>query len=171
MKCREIPRIVPRERMQEGIDLCKRNIVDYLKDTRIIANEGRLYHAVISLEFAVEELGKLLFLKETMKNEASDIIAIDGFEFCSHNNKVKRALEFLDPQNKYRILFSGFCVRGLFVAGLLAGETEINSTTRLDCAFVDFLDKKWTIGRNIDLSYLNEFVTIFEEKLPTTDDF
>jgi AbiV family abortive infection protein len=167
MKCRDIKRLVPRALMREGINLCKTNIADYLKDTKIIAEEGKLYHAVISAEFAVEELGKLLLLKETMEKEASDPIVIDGMEFCSHNKKVKRALKFLDPQNKYRILFSGIWERGVWASDVWSGETEISSPTRLECAFVDFLDNHWTVGRDINPTYLKEFITNFEEKLAT----
>ena len=58
--CKDIKRIVPRARMQEGIEKCKGNVADYLKDACIIAETGRLYHAIISIEFALEEFGKIL---------------------------------------------------------------------------------------------------------------
>jgi AbiV family abortive infection protein len=147
--CKDIKRIIPRADMQKGIDKCKDNVTDYLKDTCLIAKSGRLHHAIISLEFALEEFRKILLLKETMDNDKSDPVKINGYEFCSHNKKVKRALQFLDPMQKYRVLFESVFERGVFVAGMWEGETVIGDQTRLDCAFVDYINNDWTLGRSI----------------------
>jgi AbiV family abortive infection protein len=153
--------------MQEGIEKCKNNITDYLKDASLIAQAGRYYHAIISLEFALEEFGKILLLKETMNNCKGDSININSNEFCSHDRKVERALKILDPSHKYRILFESFAERGLFEAGMLEGETVIGDSTRLDCAFVDFIDNAWTVGRNIKPAFLQDLADVIEKGLKT----
>jgi len=163
--CKDIKRIVPRTRMQEGIEKCKGNIADYLKDACIIAETGRLYHAIISLEFALEEFGKILLLKETLNNDQGDPVEINGYEFCNHIKKVERALKILDPLQKYRVLFETVVERGLFVAGMWEGETVIGDRTRLDCAFVDFIDNNWTLGRNINPEYFQDLITLIQQQL------
>jgi AbiV family abortive infection protein len=165
LRCKDIKRIVPRARMQEGIEKCKGNIADYLKDACIIAETGRLYHAIISLEFALEEFGKIVLLKETLDNDKSDALKIDGNEFCSHNRKVERALKILDPLQKYRVLFETVFERGVFVAGMWEGETVIGDRTRLDCAFVDFINNNWALGRNIKPAYFQDLVTLIQQGL------
>jgi AbiV family abortive infection protein len=151
--------------MQEGIEKCRGNIEDYLKDACIVAETGRLYHAIISLTFALEEFGKILLLKETLDTDTSDALKIDGYEFCTHNRKVERALKFLDPMHKYRVLFETVFERGVFEAGMWEGETVIGDRTRLDCAFVDFINNNWTLGRNIKPEYFQDLVTLIQQGL------
>jgi len=162
--CRDIERKVPRAQMQKGIKKCKDNIADYLQDARLIAKTGRLYHAIISLEFALEEFGKILLLKETMNNDKKDPLEIIGHDFCDHNGKAERALGVLDPAKKLRVLFDTVFVRGIFKPHVW-GETAIGDKTRLDCAFVDFINNDWVLGRNINPEYFEELVTLIEHGL------
>lgn len=166
-KCREIKRIVPRVRMQEGIEKCRGNIKDYLEDACIIAKTGRLYHAIISLEFALEEFGKILLLKEALDTDTSDALEIDDNEFCNHNRKAEKALKILDPTQKYRVLFEGVFKRGVFKVGMWKGETVIGDRTRLDCAFVDFINNNWVLGRKINQTYFQDLVTVVQQGLET----
>ena len=166
--CKDIERKVPRPLMQKGIEKCKENIIDYLLDAKLISKTGRLHHAIISLEFALEEFGKILLLKETMNNDKKDPVEINGKEFCSHNGKVERALKVLDPSRKFRVMFSGYFLRNYF-AGFFplgyGGETVIGDKLRLDCAFVDFVNNDWTIGCVINQDYFQELVNLIEQEL------
>jgi hypothetical protein len=47
LKEEDKPRIIPRAEMPKGIDLCKKNIFDFLKDARLLINENRLSHVYI----------------------------------------------------------------------------------------------------------------------------
>jgi hypothetical protein len=133
-------------------------------DMRIIASEERLYHAVISAEFALEELGKILLLKETMRNNPEDDpVEIDGEAFCSHDGKAKRAWSILD--NKYKVLFQETWANAVWATATWSGKTEISNTIRLECAFVDFIDNHWTLRREIDRILFMKFLDHFEEKL------
>ena len=164
IRCKDIVRLVPRALIQEGIDLCKKNIADYLQDTRIIASGGKPYHAVISAEFGGEELGKISLLKETIANDTKDLVAINGEEFCSHDKKAERAWAILD--RKYQVLFDeGVWKRGIWESRIWVENTEISPETRCECAFVDFINGRWTLGRNIKGNLLQEFIAHFEEKL------
>ena len=166
VRCPDIKRVVPRTRMLEGIEKCKKNIGDYLQDARIIAGEGRLYHAVISAEFAVEELGKILLLKESM-NRGNDNVVIDGEEFCSHPKKAERAWSnILD--RKYQVLFEETWDNARWDTALWNGrKTVISNKMRLECAFVDFIDNNWTLELDIDVNLFLEFIAHVEEKIKT----
>jgi AbiV family abortive infection protein len=163
LKCREIKRKIPKEKIQGGIDLCKKNIVDYLKDARTIANEKRLYHAVISAEFAVEELGKILLLKHSLEKDSA-LVDIDGEEFCNHHKKAERAWnKVLD--RKYQVLFEGVWDSEMWDTGMWDEKTEISDTTRLECSFVDYIHNRWVLGKRIDEKLFQDFIFHFEEKL------
>lgn len=109
--CNDIERKVPTSIIDEGITFYKKNITDYLKDARIIVEQGRPYHAVISVEFALEEFGKILLIKESAQNPINGVVDINGkkrgnvFEFCDHNRKVNKALAVVDPEGNYRTIF------------------------------------------------------------------
>ena len=78
--------------MPEGISLCKTNITDFLKDAKLLVDNSTLSHAYISVQFAVEELGKILIFREKMKADASDPLVIKYVEaFKSHKSKTEKA--------------------------------------------------------------------------------
>lgn len=163
--CEGIERKIPKSQMQEGIDLCIKNIADYLLDARIIAKDGRLHHALISAEFAIEELGKMLLLKESLA-KGNDPVEIDVKKFCSHPKKANKAWdEVLD--RKYQVLFvATWDDEGVWDDSEIWYETtEISNTTRLDCAFVDYVNNRWTCEKPIDPNLFNAFLTYFETKL------
>ena len=161
-RCKDIVRKVPRALIQDGIDKCKSNIDDYLKDAALISKNDKLYHALISLEFGLEEFGKLLLIKKTRDNSLSDPLEIDNNIFCDHDAKVKMALDILDPAEKYRTLFQIWAP--IWKKGMWE-TTELSSATRLDCAFVDFKNGCWTIGRKVDPKLFENFLTHFKEGL------
>jgi AbiV family abortive infection protein len=166
-RCQDIERKIPNGRIQEGIDLCKKNIADYLSDAKIIANEGRLNHALISAEFAVEELGKILLLKEYLRSGINPA-EINGKNFCNHVWKANKAWnEVLD--RKYQVIFNFWYSTKWYEAVWYEATTEISDVARLDCAFVDFINNNWTCGKPIDLDLFQAFLTHFEDKMKTVN--
>jgi AbiV family abortive infection protein len=168
--CNDIERKVPTSIIKDGITLCKRNITDYLKDARIIIKQGRAYHAVISVEFALEEFGKILLIKESAQNPVNGVVDINGtkrgkvFEFCDHNRKVNRALAVIDPEGKYRTIFR-IWKGGIWKKGVW-DEPEIDHITRLQCAFVDFRNE-WELRTKIDSKLLGQFMNQLEMETNT----
>jgi AbiV family abortive infection protein len=69
---------VPISKIADGVALCKRNIVDYIKDARLIIEDGRLYHAVINVEFALEEFGKALLIIEAKQESTNKVDIKNG---------------------------------------------------------------------------------------------
>jgi hypothetical protein len=46
-------RKISRKLVLQGIELCKKNIADYLDDARTIISKGRLPHAFLSVQLAI----------------------------------------------------------------------------------------------------------------------
>ena len=170
MKYYEMDRVVPRAKMQEGIDLCKTNVSDFLKDARIIMDENRLNHAYVSVHFAIEELGKLLLFKDALMKDTADPVTLEASRIFrgskAHRNKENRAWEFLDP--KYSVIFDeGMFVEGLFEKGMWVHQenTMAETETRLDWTFVDFYTQLWHLGRDIKRDLLTALVNHIAEKV------
>lgn len=168
VRCQDIERKVPKALMPKGIEKCRENAINYLEDARLIAKTGRLNHAVISLQFALEEFGKLLLIQESLNNATTDPIEINGKDFCDHNAKAEKALKLVDPSSKFRILVEGwfgdwFSV-GYFPLGYW-GERAINNKLRLDCAFVDFVNGNWLSDRLINPKNFQRLVDAVEQEL------
>ena len=159
-------RIVPRARMQAGIDLCKKNITDFLEDAKLIIHEERLSHAYISVQFALEELGKILVFRNKLEIDQNDPLRITKKEaFQSHKRKTEKVWEFLDPKFK-KIFDEGFFDRAFFEKGFFQTDTYAEYETRLDCAFVDYYAGNWHVGRDIKKELLVKLISHIEEKLP-----
>ena len=161
-----IDKLIPRKLVQEGIDFCKRNITDFLADAKIIIAEGRINHAYVMVEFAIEEFGKIIMIKEAFNSDLNDPFRVKGEVFGDHKGKSEKAWEVLDP--KFRIIFDD----GMFVEGMWQREmwekqedTTASHKTRCECAFVDFTGSVWIVGRDIKEDLLEKLVTHIEENL------
>lgn len=163
-RCEDIVRSVPKKLMQQGIDLCKRNITDFLSEAQLTITKGKLNHACISVEFAIEELGKILVLRDAMKSVA-DPVFINGKEFCSHTRKSEKAWAVLD--SNFRTIFEGDFEEEDFDHRDFLTNTTASHETRLDCAFVDYYDGDWYLGRDIDKERLVNLIKHIEETLKT----
>jgi AbiV family abortive infection protein len=89
----------------KGIDLCKKNVNDFLDTAEILNKANRTLHAFIAAEFALEEFGKIQILKEVFEKNNSDPVEVNGHYFRSHPDKEEKAWEELDPE--YKIIKSG----------------------------------------------------------------
>jgi len=66
---------------KEGIDLCKENALDYLNEAKIIVQKGYLHHAYVSVQLAIEEIGKAIWLKDELENSSTDPVDIPDVVF------------------------------------------------------------------------------------------
>ena len=157
---------VPRTKLQEGIDKCKRNISDFLSEAELLMSENRLNHAVVMVEFGIEEFGKILMLKDAFALDLSDPFKVEGENFYNHTRKSKRAWAFLNPEFK-QLYDEGICLAGtLFERGIAIENIEASHTTRCECAFVDFSANSWLLGWNIKAELLQNQINHIRESLP-----
>jgi AbiV family abortive infection protein len=159
-------RVILRAEMPEGISLCKTNITRYLKDAKLLMDKSTLNHAYISVQFAIEELGKILIFRDKLKNDASDPLVVKyGEAFKSHEGKTEKALAFLGKG--YGTVFDeGVWEKGIWEKGVWVEDTHVEHETRLDCAFVDYYASRWQLGRDIKKDLLTNLINRIEEKLP-----
>ena len=147
--------------LQKGIDLCKKNMLDFLEDAKLIIAEGRLSHAYVMVEFAIEELGKIVMLQEALASDPNDPVKVKGEIFGTHRDKSKKAWKVLDT--KYRLIFDeGVFNEGVFERGVFVEDTEASHKTRCECAFVDFTGSIWIVGRDIKKDLLENLIVHIE---------
>jgi AbiV family abortive infection protein len=157
---------IPRAKMQEGIDLCKKNIHNFLDSAEILNQAHKTLHAFILAEFALEEFGKIQILKKGFEKSVADPIEVNRHDFIDHSEKEKEAWKQLDP--KYSIIKVGGFEEG-FEGKHGIGfekETKTGHSTRIDVAFVDFDEDLgvWHIGREIDSLLLQNLIEHLRQK-------
>lgn len=163
-------RKIPRKLVPQGIELCKRNIADYLDDARTIISKGRLSHAFLSVQHAIEELGKVATLRKEYQKSNDDPILVDAAVFGrnggkGHNIKALEAWKMLDPALK--TLHVGGFEKGCFSEYGFDVDTEASHHSRLKCAYVDFIEDEqlWWIGEALDKSKVLALIDNIEEAL------
>jgi hypothetical protein len=151
--------------MQEGIDLCKLNITNYLSEAELLISQGHLSHAVILTEFAVEEFGKILVIKRAFELDSNDPFTIKASKFYDHIIKTKKAWTVLNK--KYKILFDeGVCLPNtVFERGCVVEYTLADPEGRLRTAFVDYCSSQWLLESNVNKDFLNDLVAEIKAKL------
>lgn len=155
---------IPRDKFPQGIELCKKNIMDFLRDATIIIEEGRLNHAYVSVEFAIEELGKIVMLKEALESSKDDSVLVEDRAFGSHKGKPEKAFTVLDPE--FKTIYGGLFDPEIFDPSIFdTATTKVSHRTRLECAFVDY-NGDWHFGQPINKNLLIALINHIKEKLP-----
>mgnify|MGYP001055837129 CR=1 FL=1 len=151
--------IISVSKLQEGMNLCARNIKSYLQDVQLLLDPNNPrdfseWHAVMLAIFAFEELAKYNELNKAKEKAAInkvDKVEMDDRLFWSHKYKQELARKLIDKES----------IRLIDKASLLPdfrGETvEISHRLRLDCAFVDWRDGQWIHGTPLIPNNLREF--------------
>lgn len=101
MSRRKEDREIPRTKIQEGVDLCKRNIFVFLDTAESLLESGNSNQAAINVEFAIEEFGKILMLRDEY-GKGTDPVQVPDNVFTSHKQKSERAWKIGDPQHLNR---------------------------------------------------------------------
>jgi len=138
--------------------------MDFLRDATTIIEEGRLNHAYVSVEFAIEELGKIVMLKEALNSSKDDPILVGERVFKSHKGKPEKTFTVLDPE--FKTIYGGLFDPNIFDPSIFdTATTKVSHRTRLKCAFVDY-NGDWHIGQPIDKNRLIALINHIKEKLP-----
>ncbi|MCW4000891.1 MAG: AbiV family abortive infection protein [Candidatus Bathyarchaeota archaeon] len=160
---------IPTAKVQEGIDLCRRNIAIFLDDAKALMRNGSLQNAYVLVQFGLEEFGKIIALKEAVENCDSGNISVNNKIFKNHEFKTEKAWTKISPWA--RIINEGFDED---VSDMPYGfpaysepTTEASPQTRLDCVFVDFREGNWINGHKIDRERLVHLITYIEHMLET----
>jgi AbiV family abortive infection protein len=134
-------RIIPSNMLDEGLELCARNIGQLAEDTYILLDRAtpRVWSALALAIFAFEELAKYAELKKA-KELGKATVEIDNRLFAQHSYKQKIALSLV-PKDAVELLSSRY---GEASYGLdYYGGVSVTPKLRLQCVFVDWEDGKW----------------------------
>jgi AbiV family abortive infection protein len=158
---------VNRGQMLEGIKKCKENITDYLLETELLMSQGKIGHALILAEFAIEEFGKILVIKRAFELDQNDPFVIKGKKFYDHVTKSRKAWAVLDK--KFKILYDeGVCLPNtIFERGVAIEYTLADHEGRLRSAFVDYCSGQWLLENNVKEAYLRNLIAEIRNKLQT----
>ena len=154
-------RRIPLSEVIRGMHYCKVNALRYLQDARLILQEMSVAHAYVSVQIAIEELGKMILLteytEEARKNNKDEISIIIKDKWKKHDHKTGKAFKIIDP--KLRILHKK--------TRLDKADTEVSNTTRLECGFAEYDEdsKIWWLGPVIDRPKLEALMNNVEEIL------
>jgi len=129
---------IPLGMIQKVIEACRVNAQGFLDDARMIISKGRFGHAYVVVQLAIEELGKIVLLKErraeTAKRAGVWEISINRKkERENHKFKAQKAWTLLDTS--LRVLHKGAFDKGF--GRRFDVDTIASHTTRLECAYVD----------------------------------
>lgn len=163
---------IPRNLFQDGIDLCKKNVLNYLNEAKMIARKGSLHHAYVNVQLAIGEMGKTILLKDGLQKSSTDPVDVPDVVFGingkrSHWVKFEKASKMLDPDLLYvcKRTFN----RKIFNRKILNVSKEASPNTRLDNAYVhyDKNRKRWFIRCEIDKSILDALIGDVEQVVLT----
>lgn len=102
-------------------------------------------------------------LKDALNESKKDTVTIKGNVFTSHKSKSTNVWRILDE--KFKTIFDGDFDDESFSPVSFLTDTKASHDTRLDCAFVDFDEDTWHLGRDIDKKMLEELIQHIEDHL------
>jgi AbiV family abortive infection protein len=138
MRGKKKDREIPRAKIQEGVNLCKKNIFSFLNTAESLLESDNLNHAAINVEFAIEEFGKILILKDEY-GKGTDPVQVPDDVFTSPKHKPERAWKIGDPyalDSKYKMISNGGFERNDngkqgFSRGFSQQHTRLHAVRRL----------------------------------------
>jgi len=159
---------IPRDKIPEGIKRSVEEIKRYVSDAELLIEKTSLRHALILVQFAIEELGRASILKKRFEEaESKDIVEVEDVLFGgrgSHKYKEDEAWRLLDPQ--LRTIHEGAFNRRHFTRHFDVSEV-LTHNARLEVSFVawDEYIKDWKIPPTIDKEKVRELLRAIEAKL------
>lgn len=160
-KLKKVKRI-PIGLVQKGIEYCKLHALTYLNDAQKILSIAHPEHAYVSVQLAIEELGKAIILKErreaTFKEPGIWHVEITNKLWKDHRYKTEKAWTLLD--SKLRVIHKR-------IPRLDRADTRASHSTRVECAYVEFHEEsqQWWLGPVVDEPKLEKLIKNVEEVL------
>ena len=130
------------DEMREGIERSLRKCEEHLGSAEILVSNGFLNNAVVCIEFALEEFGRAVGLRDEL---SADSTHVDESLFRSHEFKYNKAWTVLPHDLKS--IYEGTFDPSFFDPRFFntTGET-ISPRTRLDATFVNYVRGEWRNG-------------------------
>jgi AbiV family abortive infection protein len=161
---------IPIAKMQEGIDLSLKKSMEHLDGAEALISKKLLNGSVALIEFAIEEFGRAVILRNMFRNNLETIEQKSKWK--NHNHKYKEAFTVLSTnlQTIWEKTFPSMVTVGAGIAtagasaatigrrtatigrghGLKTKKEMVSHDTRCNAIFVDFVEdtQKWRTGTN-----------------------
>jgi len=147
---------IPSKKIQEGIEYSLEKSAQHLTGAEACLSKGILDGAVALIEYAVEEFGRAVALREKLETGSEEV---ERELFSSHEYKYEKAWTVL-PQELKTIYEGTFDVAVFDEAVFDVGKESISPRVRLDAIFVNYdeTNDKWKIGIRADKHKLKRLI-------------
>jgi len=135
-------RKIPLSDLPTGIILALRTSLQKLDDAELLISKESFEDAVILIQFALEEFGKAVALREKLEN---GIEQVEDNLFRNHTYKENKAWSVL-PSGLKTIYEGTFSPQDFSPQDFDTGKETISHQTRVNATFVDWVAGNWTTG-------------------------
>jgi AbiV family abortive infection protein len=156
------------KKIREGMKLALEKCNEHLVAAETLISKESLNDAVALIEFAIEEFGRAVALKEILKKSSNEV---EEELFKNHEYKYNKAWSVL-PEELKTIYEGTFDVAQFSKTDFDVGKETISPRTRLDAVFVDYDVKleKWKTGVRADGETLKNVIEGLREGLKAFGD-
>jgi AbiV family abortive infection protein len=132
---------IPRSKANEGLGIIRSQIRDLVDASKEITESKdaslHLRFAYVLPQFAIEELGKRLMLKEEFQNNSDDVLVIE--DWFNHESKFEKAWTILEQSKK--IVHKGVYGKTAF-SNDFDIDVEAFHRLRVQSTYVDYFEDK-----------------------------
>lgn len=155
-------------KVRENVDRMLRflyRVIGYPEDQKHVLQPENIYECYIIFNHAVEEYGKLLYLRSLMPDENENYVIEYKRKFRNHNTKFNLALEVLPESIK--VVYEGVFDNTIFDSKIFDTSTEVTWENRLNVVNTDIDDNgdPTNIEFRVDVDKLRQCVFDFRNFL------
>jgi len=151
------------EKIAEGIKVSLDKTEEYLTGALVLIENKNIDNAVALVEFAIEEFGRAVALREKLQERTEDV---ETDLFTNHAYKYDKAWSVLPIEMK-TIYEGSFSPLDFHPAESDAGREAISPRTRLDATFVNYdkVTQEWKKGIQADPEKLASIISKIREEI------
>jgi len=142
-----------------SIESCRRHLIA----AEVLISNGLAENAIIQIEFAIEEFGRAIYLRNKL---ATSDFQIEYALNRDHQLKYNQAWTVIDP--KYKTVYEGSFDPSVFDPAIFDTGETISPSTRINATFAQYRNNKWQLGVKADPRKLMEIVKKLREELAKT---
>lgn len=154
---------IPSEKIAEGIKVSLERTEEHLAGAEVLIENKNMNNAVVLVEFAIEEFGRAVALKEKLQKRSEDV---ESILFTNHDYKYDKAWSVLPIEMK--TIYEGSFSPLDFHPDDFDTESEtISPRIRLDATFVNYdeVTQEWKKGIQADPEKLVNIITKIREEI------
>jgi AbiV family abortive infection protein len=154
---------IPSEKIAEGIKVSLEKTEEHLAGAEVLIENKNINNAVVLVEFAIEEFGRAVALREKLQERSEDV---EIYLFTKHVYKYDKAWSVLPIEMK-TIYEGSFSPLDFPPDEFDAGSETMSPRTHLDATFVNYdkVTQEWKKGIQADPERLASIITKIREEI------